>query len=267
MNIQLFQVDSFTERIFKGNPAGVCLLEQAHSAEWMQNLALEMNLSETAFLWRKKDGFSLRWFTPTTEVELCGHATLASAHILFESGLLKSSQQARFHTASGLLTARLRKDLIELNFPVTPVQPVANNPELNEALGTEPLFTGKHEVDYLVEVASEETVRRMQPDFRRLAEFTARGVIVTSRSDSSAFDFVSRFFAPGVGINEDPVTGSAHCTLAPYWQPKLNKSSFVAYQASERGGVVHARLADERVVLGGKAVTVFRAELSSQAIE
>jgi PhzF family phenazine biosynthesis protein len=220
-----------------------------------------MNLSETAFLLQQSDGFNLRWFTPAVEVDLCGHATLASAHVLWESGHLKTEEQARFHTRSGLLTAERKGIWIELNFPATPDEPADAPSGLLEALGVTATYIGKNRFDYLIEVGSEDTVRNISPNFSLLATIPARGVIVTSRSPSPNYDFVSRFFAPQVGVNEDPVTGSAHCTLAPYWSTKLGKDEMVGYQASARGGVVRVRVSGNRVYLGGQAVTVLRGEL------
>ena len=258
----LLQIDAFTSQAFKGNPAAVCLLDRERDDAWMQNVAAEMNLSETAFLVPRDDCFSLRWFTPAIEVALCGHATLASAHALWEEGVLATGATARFHTKSGLLTAARADDWIELDFPATLEQPSDPPPALLESLGvTDPVYVGRNKFDYLVEVRSEEIVRMLDPDHARLRSFPVRGVIVTSRSSDPQFDFVSRFFAPGSGIDEDPVTGSAHCCLAPYWSARLGKEEMLAFQASKRGGVVRVRLAGDRVKLGGRAVTVFRGSL------
>ena len=261
MGLTIYQVDAFTNRPFAGNPAAVCLLPEPRDDVWMQNVALEMNLSETAFLVERDDGYDLRWFTPAVEVDLCGHATLASAHILWETGELGPEQEARFHTRSGLLTATLGKDRIEMDFPATPPEPTKAPPVLPQALDVVPSYVGKNTFDYLVEVDSEATVRGLAPDFGLLKELGVRGVMVTSRAEPGEFHIVSRFFAPGAGINEDPVTGSAHSCLGPYWGQRLGKQELVAYQASARGGTVHIRLAGERVLLGGQAVTVLRAEL------
>ena len=262
MGVRLVQVDAFTDKAFAGNPAAVCLLPAPRDDAWMQSVAREMNLSETAFLVKQEDSFDLRWFTPAVEVDLCGHATLASAHVLWEEGLLQPGEPARFHTRSGLLTAERRADWIELNFPAHPPEPVAAPPDLTRALGVAPNYVGKSGGDdYLVEVESEEVVRATRPNFALLATVPARGVMVTSRAAVREFDFVSRFFAPQSGVNEDPVTGSAHCCLGPFWKDRLGKSEFVAYQASERGGVVRVRLDGDRVRLGGQAVTVLRGEL------
>jgi PhzF family phenazine biosynthesis protein len=261
MGQPIVQVDAFTDTPFAGNPAAVCILPELRDEHWMQNVAREMNLSETAFLLQQSDGFNLRWFTPAVEVDLCGHATLASAHVLWESGHLKLHEQARFHTRSGLLTAERKGVWIELNFPATPDEPADAPSGLLEALGVTATYIGKNRFDYLIEVESEDTVRNISPNFSLLATIPARGVIVTSRSPSPNYDFVSRFFAPQVGVNEDPVTGSAHCTLAPYWSKKLGKDEMVGYQASARGGVVRVRVSGDRVYLGGQAVTVLRGEL------
>ncbi len=261
MGQTVYQVDAFTRRAFAGNPAAVCVLPEPRDEEWMKDVAREMNLSETAFLVQRADGYNLRWFTPAVEVELCGHATLASAHILWEAGFLEPDQQARFHTLSGLLTAERAGDWIELDFPAKPDEPASPTEELLRGLGVTPEYVGKSEFDYIVEVDSEQTVRNLKPDFTLLMRADARGIIVTSRSDSPGYDFVSRFFAPAVGVNEDPVTGSAHCVLGPFWSKRLGKEELVAYQASARGGVVKVRLAGPRVKLGGQAVTVMRGEL------
>jgi PhzF family phenazine biosynthesis protein len=227
----------------------------------MQNVAREMNLSETAFLHPEKDGYHLRWFTPAIEVDLCGHATLASAHVLWEMGHLAPDRQARFSTLSGLLTADRDGDWIELDFPAEPDTAVEPPPNLIEALGVEPAYVGKNRLDYLVEVDSEERLRALTPNMALLRMLPSRGVIVTSQAGAGSYDFVSRFFAPNVGIDEDPVTGSAHCCLGPYWATRLKTNSFRAYQASARGGVIRVQVDGERVRLGGQAITVMRGEL------
>lgn len=262
MGLSITQVDAFTNKPFAGNPAAVCILREPQDADWMQNVASEMNLSETAFLTRQSDGFNLRWFTPAVEVDLCGHATLASAHVLWETNHLKPDEQARFYTRSGLLTADRKGDWIEMNFPVKMEEAATAPAGLLEALGVEASYVGKNQFDYLVEVASEAVVRGIVPNFSLLGEVPARGVIVTSRADTPGYDFISRFFAPQVGVNEDPVTGSAHCCLAPYWSRKLGRAELVGYQASPRGGVVRVRMNGDRVYLGGQAVTVLRGELA-----
>ena len=256
----LIQVDAFTAVPFRGNPAAVCLLDGPAEADWMQLVGAELNLSETAFVYPLDDGYSLRWFTPTTEVALCGHATLATAHVLWETGRLGTTEQARFHTLSGLLTADRRGDWIELDFPSKPLEAAAAPAGMLEALGVEARFVGRSQFDYLVEVANEQTVRNLRPHFADLTSIDARGVIVTSRSDGGEYAVVSRCFYPGAGINEDPVTGSAHCVLAPYWQPTLG-DQFTAYQASARGGSIRIAIRGDRVLLGGQAVTVTRGEL------
>jgi PhzF family phenazine biosynthesis protein len=261
MSLTVTQVDAFTSEPFKGNPAAVCVLPEEHDPEWMQNVAREMNLAETAFLLPRADGYGLRWFTPTVEVDLCGHATLASAHVLWETGRLAADETARFHTRSGLLTAVKRGDWIELDFPATPDEPVEAPPGLAESLGVTPRYVGKSIFDYLVELDSEESVRALRPDFGVMKKIGARGVIATSRSADPGFDFVSRYFAPAFGIDEDPVTGSTHCCLAPFWSRRLGKTSFRARQISARGGELKVDLDGDRVRLGGQAVTVLRAEL------
>jgi len=261
MGIPIARVDAFTDQPFSGNPAAVCLLNSSKEDDWMQRIAREMNLSETAFLLKEEKGFYLRWFTPTVEVDLCGHATLASAHILWEWGVLKMDEQACFRTKSGLLTAEKKEGWIELDFPAEIEKEAPLPPALQKASGVTPKYIGKNRFDYVIEVESEAVLRKMQPDFALLATVPCRGVIVTSRSDSNRFDFVSRTFAPRAGINEDPVTGSAHCCLGPFWKERLGKSTFLAYQASSRGGVVRVRLAGDRVQLGGKAVTVYQGTL------
>ncbi|MBW8009758.1 MAG: PhzF family phenazine biosynthesis protein [Chloroflexi bacterium] len=262
MAVKIYQVDAFAEQLFKGNPAAVCILPEERQEAWMQAVAQEMNLSETAFLHKQGEEYSLRWFTPEVEVELCGHATLASAHILWETGLLNPQEQARFQTLSGLLTAERKGEEIVLNFPATPEEPVEAPPGLAEGLGIVPLYVGENKFDYLVEVESEALVRNLRPDIGKLREISVRGVMVTSAADSAEYDFVSRFFAPGSGIDEDPVTGSAHCCLGPFWSARLGKDELIAYQASERGGFIRVHVAGERVLLGGRAVTVMRGELS-----
>ena len=256
------QVDAFTETPFAGNPAAVCLLTAPRDAVWMQSVALEMNLSETAFLERRSDGaFGLRWFTPAVEVDLCGHATLAAAHVLWEQGDAAPEDEIRFLTRSGLLTARRRGGWVELDFPSDPPRPVDPPGALMEALGVECLHLARGRFDYLAELESEEVVRALTP--HRLRAVETRGVIVTAASSTPGYDFVSRFFAPATGVDEDPVTGSAHCCLGPYWRMRTGGEHFTAYQASARGGVVRVEVGDERVRLLGQAVTVLRAELSS----
>lgn len=264
MSHHLVQVDAFTDRPFAGNPAAVCLLETPVEDAWMQRVAQEMNLSETAFLVprKKNDGFDLRWFTPAAEVELCGHATLASAHVLWQDGHLKDGETARFHTVSGLLTAELAGGWIEMDFPADPPEPVLPPEELEPALGTEPVWVGRGRFDYLLELESEDAVRALDPDLAVLGRIGARGYIATARASTAEVDIVSRCFYPAVGIAEDPVTGSAHCCLAPFWSAKLGKDTLTAHQASARGGDVKTRVdGDDRVILAGQAITTARIEL------
>lgn len=261
MPVNVFQVDAFTDKPFSGNPAAVCLLTEPREDAWMQSVAREMNLSETAFLLEQEDGFTLRWFTPALEVDLCGHATLASAHVLWETGILAAAERARFHTRSGLLTAERRGEGIEMDFPARPERGASPPPDLAEALGVRLKYVGRSGSVYLVELDSEETIRNLTPDFALLRALPLVAVIVTSAAAAGGYDFVSRFFAPAAGIDEDPVTGSAHCTLGPFWSKRLHKEEFAAYQASRRGGFVHVRLAGDRVYLGGSAVTVLRGDL------
>jgi PhzF family phenazine biosynthesis protein len=228
----------------------------------MQGLAAEMNLSETAFVRRVDDGFGLRWFTPKVEVDLCGHATLASAHILWTEGVVADSAAIRFHTRSGALTCTQAESRIELDFPASAFQAVEPPAGLLDALGLKSAFVAKARFDYLVLVDQEAVLRSLRPDFRKLIELETRGIIVTARADDPQYDFVSRFFAPAAGVDEDPVTGSAHCCLAPFWAERLGKTDLVGFQASPRGGIVHVRARGDRVVLGGQAVTVWRGELA-----
>jgi PhzF family phenazine biosynthesis protein len=256
------QVDAFTDRPFAGNPAAVCLLPASADPTWMQQVAREMNLAETAFLVRRADGsFDLRWFTPSVEVDLCGHATLASAHVLWEENCLRPEQTARFHTRSGLLTASRDDEFIWLDFPASRPEPADPPAALANGLGTPLRFVGRTPFDYLVELDSEATLRRLSPDLNALGSLPVRGVIVTARSDEPDYDFISRFFAPAAGVPEDPVTGSAHCALGPFWGAKLEKQRLVGFQASDRGGIVVVELNGNRVRLGGNAVTVLRGEL------
>jgi predicted PhzF superfamily epimerase YddE/YHI9 len=259
MSQTIIQVDAFTERRFAGNPAAVCILSDPPDDAWMQDVAREMNLSETAFLVPQNGGFLLRWFTPTFEVELCGHATLASAHVLWEEGYLKPEEVARFYTLSGILTARREGTWIELDFPAKRETAVIPPEHLLQALGVAITYVGRNDFDYFVEVASEEMVRELKPNYALLREVDTRGVIVTSCARREAdYDFVSRFFS---GVDEDPVTGSVYCCLTPYWSQKLGRKELIGYQASQRGGYVRTRVEGDRVYLGGQAVTVMRGEL------
>ncbi len=262
MPLTITQVDAFTSEPFSGNPAAVCLLPAPADVTWMQRVAREMNLSETAFLVRRPNGeYDLRWFTPAVEVDLCGHATLASAHVLWEDGHLQANAPAVFHTRSGRLSANRRSDWIEMDFPAEPAEPVPAPAGLAEAFGFEPAWVGRNRFDYLVEVDTQATVEWLSPDFSALKKLETRGIIVTARAEAEGVDFVSRFFAPGTGVDEDPVTGSAHCCLGPYWQQRIGRNAFTARQVSTRGGLVKVTVQGERIVLSGRAVTVLRGEL------
>jgi PhzF family phenazine biosynthesis protein len=263
--IPCFQVDAFTRRPFAGNPAAVCLLDRGRTARWMQSVAAEMNLSETAFLTPLKNGFRLRWFTPKTEVGLCGHATLAAAHVLWSEGIAPPVRHLSFSTRSGVLVARSQVRGIELDFPSRPPRKArvqaAQVKRLEQALGVRARAVVRVADDVLVEVASDRMLRCLVPDMALLGEVPVRGVVVTALAGKGDYDFVSRFFAPAVGVPEDPVTGSAHCALAPYWAARLGRTRLLGYQASARGGEVEVELQGERVLLRGSAVTVARGRL------
>jgi len=265
MGFNIYHVDAFAEEAFAGNPAAVCPLAGPADEDWMQNVAHEMSLSETAFLYPEGDGFRLRWFTPKVEVDLCGHATLGAAHLLWEMGIADAEKPIRFHTRSGVLTAVFEKAWIWLDFPAEPAKPVAAPYELERALGIKPRFVGRNRMDLLAEMPNESALHALRPDMERLARLDARGIIVTAATTADGYDFVSRFFSPATGINEDPVTGSAHCCLGPFWGSRLKKDEMTAYQASERGGVVKVRLMGDRVALGGRAVTVMHGRLTDAA--
>ena len=259
----VWHVDAFADQPFAGNPAAVAWLDAEADPAWMQNVAAEMNLAETSFIHPRPDGdgYGLRWFTPAAEVDLCGHATLAAAHALWEAGRIPAGP-IRFHTRSGVLTCVKQGDRIELDFPSTPPQESDADPQLLVALGAiAAAHFGRTRFDAFVELDSAESVRSLSPDFRALKALDARGIIATARSDDPKYDFVSRFFGPNVGIDEDPVTGSAHCALAPYWSAKLGKTAMTGFQASPRGGVVGVRVNGDRVILSGQAVTVFEGTL------
>lgn len=267
MTIEIVQVDAFTAEPFGGNPAGVCLLDEPADDEWMQRIANEMNLAETAFLVKVHGGWDLRWFTPEVEVDLCGHATLAAAHHLVERGdVTGEAEEMRFFTASGELLAKQTLDgWMAVDLPATPPEPVTPPGALLESLGlTDAVAVARSRLDYLIEVPSPELLRELQPNFSNLAGLGTRGVMVTSVGDG-LYDIVSRFFAPSVGVDEDSVTGSAHCALGPYWADKLGKHDLLAYQESRRGGVLRVSVKDDRVILGGQAVTVMRATLEKVA--
>lgn len=255
MKIPFYQVDAFTDRPFAGNPAGICLFDNQQLTDaQLQAIAAEVNLSETAFLWPGENGYRLRWFTPTVEVALCGHATLASASVLWETGRVTRESPIRFQTLSGELIAHAGPDnWIELDFPARYGNAVTLPDGLCQALGIEPVPALFMEDRYLIELATEDEIRKLNPDFRALSAYDH--VIVTSQAAAgSPFDFVSRFFTTRAGIDEDPVTGSAHCCLATYWADRLGKTAFLAYQASERGGILKIRLEGNRVRLTGQTV-------------
>jgi PhzF family phenazine biosynthesis protein len=268
--MRVIQVDAFTDEPFAGNPAGVCLLDGPVPKWWMQAVAREMNLSETAFLTAAREAYGLRWFTPTAEVDLCGHATLAAAHVLWEEGRLADTEPAIFDTLSGRLTASRSGGRIEMDFPNENPKACEAPPGLLEALGiSAPEAVARNRFDILLEVADEAAVRSVRPDFGRLARLHVRGVMVTARAgaplQSDGVDFVSRFFAPAVGVDEDPVTGSAHCCLGPWWAVRLGREDLVGRQVSDRGGTVGVRVQGDRVILHGNAVTVFQADLTGAA--
>jgi PhzF family phenazine biosynthesis protein len=259
--IPIYTVDAFTSTPFSGNPAAVCILKEfPDDDQWLQQIAAEMNLSETAFLSKMDNGsYRLRWFTPEAEVDLCGHATLASAQVLWESGAAYGLDLLRFHTKSGVLTAKRLDDGIELNFPAEPPAPSVAPPQLTKALGNlRPIAIYRNRFDYIAELASETEVRELKPDFRALSELPSRGLLVTSQSDNPEFDFVARCFFSPVGVDEDPVTGSAYCALAPYWRDKLGKSTLTAKQLSARGGILKLQTANDRVLIQGQAVIVIK---------
>ncbi len=254
--MRTFIVDAFTDKPYSGNPAGVCILDKELPENLMIKIAREINHSETAFLFKQDNTYSLRWFTPRTEISLCGHATLATAHILFETGLHQADKSIEFNTKSGILTARTSNKMIELNFPQLFVNECEINDIVEKSFDIRPEFIGKNDKRYLIEIDNVEKLKAIKPDFQLLQKSDRGGFIITAKSNDK-FDFYSRFFAPGVGVNEDPVTGSAHCYLAPYWSKKLNKSKMLAFQASERTGVMECELADNnRVLLRGNAITM-----------
>jgi predicted PhzF superfamily epimerase YddE/YHI9 len=262
VSIAVHQIDAFTDTAFGGNPAAVCVLDDSADADWMQDVAREMNLSETAFVVRREDGdWSLRWFTPGAEVDLCGHATLASAHFLWDLALIAPEEPARFHTRSGVLTCVREDAWIMMDFPALPAEAATAPDGLAAALGAQPIAVWRSTWDILAEFATAQEVRDLDPDFRALLPFAERGVLVTAPGDGP-YDFVSRFFAPVHRIDEDPVTGSAHCILTPFWGERLGKSQMLAYQASRRGGILKVATNGDRIKLGGKAITVMTGTLS-----
>lgn len=261
MPIDLWLIDAFTDTPFSGNPAGVCLLTQPRPDIWMQGVAREMNQAETAFLTKRKEGYDLRWFTPTTEVELCGHATLASAHFLWARRKVAAKSKIKFHTRSGVLTAAKQQEWIVLDFPATPPEPCEPPPYLLDAFKAQGSPAFKTKFDYMVVTEQPAKLRALKPDYRLLNAIETRGIIVTAPSDEPGVDFISRFFAPTAGVDEDPVTGSAHCALAPYWAARLGRNELIGRQVSARGGIVRVQNAGARVMLGGKAVTVVKGTL------
>ena len=265
MGQPLTWVDAFTDAPFAGNPAAVCVVERPRDERWMQALAREIGLSETAFVEPRGEEFGLRWFTPAIEVDLCGHATLAAAHVLWEEGHVAPDRPARFRSASGTLTARRLDDgWIGLDFPATPAIAGVAPDGLAEGLGARPRWSGRtSQGDWVVELDDEAAVRALAPDMPRLARIEMRGVIVTAPATLEGADYVLRFFGPGSGVDEDPVTGSAQCALAPYWAERLGRNALVAFQASPRGGWLRVRPDGERVGIEGRAVTVLRGELTS----
>jgi PhzF family phenazine biosynthesis protein len=261
MKIPLFQIDAFTSEPFKGNPAAVCLLNEEIPDSQMQKIALEMNLSETAFLLEENGGYRLRWFTPVTEVNLCGHATLASAYLLFNKSFMSRDQLIYFYTRSGELQAMMADGWVTLNFPAFEEKPFIETDKVREALGVNPVEVVKSGENVIVELETSDEVRNLNPDFIKLMKIPLHGVAVTARSDVPEYDFISRYFAPWVGIDEDPVTGSAHACLGPYWRKRLKKKKMIAYQASARGGVVKVEIQGNRVLLGGQAILILEGEL------
>jgi PhzF family phenazine biosynthesis protein len=255
----IYVVDAFTDRPFGGNPAAVCPLVAPASRVWMQSVAAEMNLSETAFAFRLDGEWSLRWFTPTVEVDLCGHATLAAAHVLWQTGQSDLSQALHFRTRSGKLMVVVSPDGYQMDFPALPVDPTHAPVGFADAIGADPVWVGTNGMDLFAEVADEATLRSLSPDSARVASYPVRGVIVTAKA--AKWDFVSRFFAPASGVPEDPVTGSAHCALGPYWATRLGRNELIGFQASARGGQVRVSVRGKRVLLGGNAITVVRGEL------
>jgi PhzF family phenazine biosynthesis protein len=258
MKLTIYQVDAFTKEVFKGNPAAVCPLESWIDAELMQKIALENNLAETAFFVRKDDVYEIRWFTPTFEIDLCGHATLASAYVIFEVLKLETDKIKFVSHKSGELFVEKKGDLLVLDFPARPVQKVEAPEGLIEAIGKEPKEIYKSR-DYFLVYENEPEILDINPNFSKLIEVDTLGVIVTARGDSA--DFVSRFFAPEVGVFEDWVTGSSHCNLIPFWAERLGKNKLFARQISARGGELFCELRGDRVKIGGNAVLYLKGEI------
>jgi PhzF family phenazine biosynthesis protein len=255
--MRIFTVDSFTDKPFTGNPAGVCILENEYPDKLYQQIACEINYSETAFVIRQNDHFRIRWFTPKTEVDLCGHATLAAAHILYEYQYCDLSREIKFDSKSGSLTAKKTGNKIELNFPQLPVEKAESNIILEKAFDILPVYVGKNDNRYLIEIGDCDQLINIKPDFQLLKSLDLGRFIITAKSKNPEYDFISRYFAPGVGVSEDPVTGTAHCYLAPYWGEKLKKTRMVGFQASERSGIVECELIDDnRVLLRANAIVM-----------
>ncbi|WP_163707350.1 PhzF family phenazine biosynthesis protein [Mangrovibacterium lignilyticum] len=258
MKLPLFQVDAFAENLFKGNPAAVVPLDQWLDKDLMQQIAMENNLSETAFFITTKDGFEIRWFTPKAEVKLCGHATLATAHVIFEE-VNYPHAEITFGSHSGPLIVSKKEQLLQLDFPADRVKPVDAPNLIIKALGKLPVACYKGKTDYMLVYESEIDVRDMNPNFSALAKTDARGIIVTAPGTKA--NFVSRFFAPRIGVDEDPVTGSAHTTLTPYWANRLGKQELTAHQLSKRGGELIVSMKENRVLIAGKTKTYMRGEI------
>lgn len=262
MKIRIFQADAFTDKLFRGNPAAVCMLDSWLPETTMQAIAAENNLAETAFVVEKDGVFGIRWFTPTVEVDLCGHATLAAAHIINEH-YKTDKKTLTFHSArSGTLTVSQNGDMLTLNFPTDDIRAIPTPSLLKEGLGIEPMETLRGRTDFMAVLPSETDILRLRPNFEILGQLDARGVIVTAAGVES--DFVSRFFGPQSGINEDPVTGSAHTTLTAYWAKELGKNRLSAIQLSARRGYLQCEIQGDRVAISGKAVTYLQGEITLQ---
>lgn len=262
--MEIYQVDAFTKELFKGNPAGVCILNdnKIENTDLLQNIAMEMNLSETAFLKKDNNEYKLRWFTPETEINFCGHATLSAAHILYENNIEKNNEEIIFNTLAGKLLSKKTNDYIELNFPQIKIKKIENNEIINKSLNIKPVFTGSDGKRYLIEISNINELKAINPDYNLLKSIGRTAFMITCKSEDKNYDFYSRFFAPSIGINEDPVTGSAHSYLAPYWSEKLNKKILKGFQLSKRTGIIDCEIINEdRVLLRGNAITVFKIEI------
>lgn len=263
MKRKIFTVDAFAFEKFKGNPAGVCFADKDMSVEEMKSIAAELNISETAFFYKNEDVYNLRWFTPDCEVDLCGHATLSTAHIIWETGIEEKSKALSFRTKSGILKAEMKDGKIRIDMPAIPYETTDPFAPVMDALGDpKAVFTGRTKYNFLIELENESALRNIKPDFVKIkVQKEYYGVIITAESDNKKYDCVSRYFAPAKGVNEDPVTGSAHCTLAIYWSDKLSKITLSAYQASKRGGELGLEVSGDRVLITGDAVTVLSGEI------